>query len=118
MIYSCFNARLRQYEVFEDGRGSAINADLPVPAIGLAVNGIGAPAMESGRKLPRDAKRIGLSWHPRGIIVQCNNIAVRGIGAVESPPPWRWAVGLTLAAATVYAALKFAESTYFTGASR
>lgn len=79
MKYSCFNDRLRLYEVFEDDRGHPMNGDLPVPMLGPDAGGIGVPATEAGRRLPGDAKRVGTSWHPRGLVVQCKPSPVRGL---------------------------------------
>jgi hypothetical protein len=58
------------YEVFEDSRQAALNADLPVPNLGEEINGIGVPARDAGRPLPSGARRVGTSWQPQGIIVR------------------------------------------------
>lgn len=89
MLYSCFNPKLRLYEVFEDDRGHPMNGDLPVPTFGSEAGNIGVPASEAGRRLPQSAKRVGTSWHARGLVVQCNNVPVRGLGHDESPK-WSW----------------------------
>jgi hypothetical protein len=35
--------------------------------------------MDAGRNLPAGTKRVGNGWHARGLIVQCNNTAIRGL---------------------------------------
>jgi hypothetical protein len=78
--YSCFNDRLRLYEVFEDRRGHAVNGDLPAPVLPAEAGGIGVPAVEAARPLPRGIRRAGTSWSPQGIIVRCKNTKVEGLG--------------------------------------
>lgn len=77
MRYSRFDETSGLYDVFEDGRGGALNADLPLPRLGSVQNGIGVPARSSGRPLPSGAKLVGSSWQPQGLIV-----ASKALGAV------------------------------------
>lgn len=79
MIYSCFNQKLGLYEYYEDDRGHPTNGDLPVPSNGTQAGEVGVPAMDAGRNLPAGTKRVGNGWHARGLIVQCNNTAIRGL---------------------------------------
>lgn len=87
MKYSCFNQASGLYHVFEDGLQVPINGDLPVPALGADVNGIGVPSIEAGRPLPSGAKPIGTSWHPIGVIVGCRGAGlgsdVGGAAAID-----------------------------------
>lgn len=89
MRYSRFNEASGMYDVFEDARPHALNADLPVPSLGAAVNGIGVPARHAGRPLPSGARPIGQSWEPMGVVVVSQP---GGLGAVEwrelSPVAW------------------------------
>ncbi len=78
MIYSRFNERLGIYDLFEDSSVRAMNADLPVPKLPPATNGIGVPAKLAGRPLPMRAKRIGTSWQPRGVIVPSERWSAMG----------------------------------------
>ena len=70
MIYSRFNAGLGLYEVFEDKTTHALNGDFPVPRLGRDAGSIGVPATEAGRELPGGARRVGTSWHARGLVVR------------------------------------------------
>jgi hypothetical protein len=83
MIYSCFNEKLGLYEYYQDDRGHPTNGDLPVPSIGAADAGkVGLPAMDAGRPLPAGATRAGKGWQARGMIVNCNNMSVRGLSGL------------------------------------
>lgn len=84
MKYSCFNQASGVYHVFEDSAQIPINGDLPVPALGSDVNGIGVPSIEAGRPLPSGARPVGTSWHPVGMIVSCHK-SISGLGADASP---------------------------------
>jgi len=85
MRYSRFDERAGVYDVFEDDRQAALNADLPVPTLPPPAGTIGVPARNAGRALPRGAKRIGTSWHPVGIIVatEPNPLGALDIGALD-----------------------------------
>jgi hypothetical protein len=76
MIYSRFNDGLGLYEVFEDGTTHALNDDFPVPRLGPDAGRVGVPATEAGRELPAAARRVGTSWHAKGLVVR-----PRGAGA-------------------------------------
>lgn len=69
MRYSRFDATSGLYDVYDDGRGAPLNADLPVPQLGRIAGSIGSPASQSGRQLPAAARHVGKSWHPHGVIV-------------------------------------------------
>lgn len=81
MLYSRFDAARGLYDVFADALQRPVNADLPVPSVGPSMNGIGVPASLTGRRLPGGARRVGQSWHARGIIVA--PAAGVGLGATE-----------------------------------
>ena len=69
MRYSRFDERSGLYDVFEDGRQHALNADLPVPQLPAPDQGIGVAARFAGRPLPSRARHIGRSFRPVGVIV-------------------------------------------------
>lgn len=100
MIYSCFNDALRRYEVFEDDLGRPMNADLPTPTLPPMIAGVGVPAIDAGRKLPPNARRVGDSWHARGVVVRCDNASVGSFGGFDQNlTPWVIAaVGVSLVA--------------------
>lgn len=70
MRYSRFNAQLGHYDVFEDQRTHAMNADLPTPKLTAMAGGIGVPSVDAGRDLPPGAKRVGTSWNAVGMVVR------------------------------------------------
>ena len=80
MRYSRFNAELGLYEVFEDTSTHALNGDFPVPRLGPDAGRIGIPATEAGRELPARAKRVGTSWHAKGLVVRPRQPALGGLG--------------------------------------
>lgn len=87
MRYSRFNEASGMYDVFEDARPHALNADLPVPKLGALVNNIGVPARTAGRPLPSSAQFVGQSWEPMGIVVagqggELGAVDWRGLGPV------------------------------------
>ena len=82
MKYSRFDELRGLYEVFEDDRLHALNADLPTPQLGAEVNGIGVPARSAGRQLPAGAKLIGTSWHPVGVMVTGGQAGFGGVSEV------------------------------------
>lgn len=82
MIYSCFNPPLGLYEYFEDDRQHPTNGDLPVPKLPKQTGRVGVPAMDAGRPLPTDAKRMGTGWEARGMIVNCKPMATPGLSGL------------------------------------
>lgn len=80
MRYSCFDATSGLYRVFEDDLQHPVNLDLPVPSMPAMINGIGAPAMDVGRALPRDAREVGTSWQALGVVVRCDGSAGGSLG--------------------------------------
>jgi len=68
MIYSRFDDQTGTYDLFSDRSTHALNGDFPVPSLGPDAGGIGVPATEAGRPVPRGAKRIGTSWQARGLV--------------------------------------------------
>ena len=87
MKYSCFDDKSGTYAYFEDSKQLAINADLPVPNLPMAVAGIGVPSIEAGRSLPVFAKYTGRGWMPRGVIVKCGDQSSLS-GFVEDTQSW------------------------------
>lgn len=83
MIYSCFNDRLGLYEYFEAPGYHPTNGDLPTPRDGAVAGKVGIPAMYAGRRLPKGAKRKGTGWQAKGIIVNCQNLQVKGLDAID-----------------------------------
>ena len=69
MKYSRFNEAAGIYDVFEDDKQHALNADLPVPSLPPPDQGIGVASRFAGRPLPSGARRIGTSWRPVGVVV-------------------------------------------------
>lgn len=70
MRYSRFDELSGLYDVFEDTKGHPINGDLAVPNLSSqVVRNIGVSGREAGRRLPSNAKLVGRSWHPQGVIV-------------------------------------------------
>lgn len=96
MIYSCFDSARGEYDYFEDSRRVPINADLPVPNLPPDAGRIGVAAIEAGRPLPTDARRIGRGWNARGMVVQCGhgpNGSGRPLGASDATSKttmWFW----------------------------
>lgn len=97
MKYSCFDDKTGTYTYFEDSSKLAINMDLPIPKFGPSVGGIGVSAIEAGRSLPIEARRVGSGWFPQGTIVNCNK--PQSIGNVFSDTGnwiqdggWKWLV--------------------------
>ncbi len=82
MRYSCFDQATGTYSVFEDAQALPVNADLPVPRLGAALNGIGVPANEAARPLPPSARFVGASNRPVGVVVACR-AAGSGFGALD-----------------------------------
>lgn len=72
MLYSRFNAGRGEYDVYEDSATHPLNGDFPVPRLASDVGGIGVPASEAGRRLPAGARRVGSSWHARGLVVSAS----------------------------------------------
>lgn len=96
MIYSCFNEKAGHYEYFRDDRSAPINGDLPVPQLADRQAGkVGVPARDAGRPLPKDARKFGVGWQARGMIVSCKPSAVRGIGQTDALDRLKW-LGRTL----------------------
>jgi hypothetical protein len=71
VLYSCFDDQAGNYRVYEHRGERAVNDDLPVPKLPSDVSGIGVPAIEAGRPLPKGARYVGRSWQAKGIVVRC-----------------------------------------------
>ena len=88
MIYSCFDQSAGLYDYYEDSSTRPINGDLPIPELPASTGKIGVPAIEAGRPLPINAKKVGQGWHARGMVVQCRNTS---LGQTESSGlEWTW----------------------------
>lgn len=99
MKYSCFNQESGLYRVFEDEARIPINGDLPVPALGPELNGIGVPSLDAARPLPAGARYLQDSWVPVGMVVSCGRPA-GGLGSFTLPTgPAAWGIFLGAAAA-------------------
>ncbi len=100
MIYSRFDAARGEYDVFEDDTHHALNGDFPVPSLSRDVGGVGVPASEAGRVLPSGARRVGSSWHARGLVVKPSGGSV---GAMTKDELGHVIVPIVLIAATAFA---------------
>ena len=100
MIYSRFNAARADYDVFEDGERHPLNGDFPVPRLDRDVGGIGVPASEAGRALPTGARRVGSSWHARGLLVRPERSS---LGAMTKDDWGKVVVPAALIGATAFA---------------
>lgn len=83
MKYSRFDEQTAMYDVFEDSRTHALNADLPLPKLASAVNGIGVAARDAGRRLPSGARHVGQSWHAVGLVVPSTQSGSSGFGGID-----------------------------------
>jgi hypothetical protein len=101
MLYSRFDDRRGLYDVFEDSLERAVNADLPIPNLGPVVGQIGVPASTTGRELPAGARRVGESWHAKGLIVAPSAGAALGLLDDYSTGSKVWLGALVVGSAVV-----------------
>lgn len=87
MIYSCFDQVRGLYDYYEGSGDLAINADLPIPRLPKANNKIGVPAIDAGRPMPADARKIGTGWKARGMVARCGG-GMSGLGELTAPGWW------------------------------
>jgi len=83
MMYSCFNDKLGLYEYFEGPGHHPTNGDLPTPRDGQMAGTVGVPAADAGRRLPSGVRRAGTGWEAKGMVVNCKNRPVQGIGSID-----------------------------------
>lgn len=98
MKYSKFHPAFGLYATYEDHRTHPLNGDWPSPKLPQEVNGIAVPASEAGRSLPNDARFVGWSFQPVGLITPEAGNAVGALDFADS----RWGlVGAGAAAGAV-----------------
>lgn len=110
MIYSRFDAARGDYDVFSDDTHHPLNGDFPVPSLGRDVGGLGVPASEAGRALPGPARRVGRSWHARGLVVKPTGEAM---GSMTTDELGNIVVPLALIGATAFALFWAAPRLFF-----
>lgn len=108
MIYSVFVPEQGLYHYYETPENKPVNGDLPVPKLGQDAGKIGVAAMDAGRPLPSNARKVGQGWTARGVIAS-QGFGVLGLptfnasGPIAAIVPWIPVAG---AGALAYAATK------------